>query len=521
MNAVRLVIPKVGLLTLKVFVALLPALIVVGILHFRYGTNIYEHVPIWNDEVGYWHQAATFAAVGFEGGYYALNENPAQAAWTRFDVHGPWYPMLYGTLGRLLGGWELYTGVLVNLILFSTSILIFILTVRPSGLQLLTLGLVLASMHPVLLYLPTSMSEGMQAAIAMLLAAIFWRLLRQRGQVKPWQMIGYGAFLWLVTVTRLSWGILLLPFFLLAFPFTVRGVLLALLMTVATAILAYSMVAWTTPGSSNHSVMRVLAGFSSSMQDGVNLLGSTLNHNLELYLSSDKSPLDRLLTLQIGGLLLLVALSGAVAFLLKSRSINKLVLTSALLSHQQALFHLYNMLGIVVASLMLYVIAVDSDYRVIGHHVLLSLALMLACRHFVTPAAFAASFLLSLATFFGSLDAFVIASGRYTARAGLEQITLVRQAIAYDPGAESPWCNTVLMEVESYQNFVTLLPPGLGITWVWKLEELESIRSRYVWLRGDRQFNAERLSRRGLSLSFIDHVPDGQLYLNEASACPR
>lgn len=102
-----LIIRRVGTFLARLLVSFLPALLVISILHFRYGTNIYEHVPVWNDEVGYWHQAATFAAVGFQGGYYSYNENTARATWTRFGVHGPWYPMLYGTLGRLLGGWEL------------------------------------------------------------------------------------------------------------------------------------------------------------------------------------------------------------------------------------------------------------------------------------------------------------------------------------------------------------------------------------------------------------------------------
>jgi len=171
---------RVGTHALRLLVAFIPSLLVIAILHFRYDTNIYEHVPIWNDEVGYWHQAATFAAVGFQGGYYALDENPAPAAWTRFDVHGPWYPMIYGTIGRLLGEWELYTPVVINLLLYTLAVCVFIYTVQPNFVQLVVMGLILASAHPILLYLPTAMSEGLQAAVGLLIAAIFWRLLSRR-----------------------------------------------------------------------------------------------------------------------------------------------------------------------------------------------------------------------------------------------------------------------------------------------------------------------------------------------------
>ncbi|MCS6834432.1 MAG: hypothetical protein NZ750_00245 [Anaerolineae bacterium] len=506
-------------LALKLSTPLLPALLVVGILHFRYGTNIYEHAPVWNDEVGYWHQAATFAAVGFQGGYYSYNENVARATWTRFDVHGPWYPMLYGTLGRLLGGWELYTGVLLNLILFSASTGIFVLTVQPSILQLITLGLVLASMHPVLLYLPSTMSEGMQASITMLLAAIFWRLLRQREQAKPWQLVAYGAFLWIVTVTRLSWGILLLPFFLLVFPFNVRGVGLALLMTALSSASAYLAMNWVTPQQAYHSVLLTLNAFGESWSAGIAALVERFLYNAGRYFDTSKSAIDLLLTVQTILVFLMTTLALVASLLLRNASRRMTFWIGA--SSRELSFHLYNLTAILVTSFFLYIIGTFGDYRVVGLHLLLTLVLLVMSDHFLSPLAFSAIFFMGLPFFFNASDYFMHYDGvHFGDHERVQQIQLPPE-LRYDPNASSPWCNTLVIDVSLYRDFLVAVPPGIGISWVLSFQDWqgETLRSRYVWMRGERAANEAFAAARQLSLRYLDDVPGGQLYLNEASAC--
>ncbi|MCS6834431.1 MAG: hypothetical protein NZ750_00240 [Anaerolineae bacterium] len=498
---------------LRIFVSCLPALLVVGILHFRYGTNIYEHVPVWNDEVGYWHQAATFAAVGFRGGYYSYNENVARATWTRFDVHGPWYPMLYGTLGLLLGGWELHTPIIINLLLYTLSIAVFIHTVTPSSVQLLVLALVLATMHPIILYLPTGMSEGMQAAFAMLLAAIFWRLLRQREQVKPWQLVAYGAFLWIVTVTRLSWGVLLLPFFLLVFPFNVRGVGLALLMTALSAGTAYAVVDWVTPGQSIHSVFHTLSAFTISFDEGLHALTHRLGVNWERYISPNKRPVDVLLTQQfwtVGGILLLSLASAIVSFIRKTSKATRIF---------HLLFNLYNLLLVLLSSLFLYIMGRFGDYRVIGIHLLVTLALLATFRHYLAPLAFVLMTFMGLAAVGTDADTHrFYGTSRFTALSSVKAIDIPKEVIFYDPNAKSPWCNTLLMEIPLYTVHATRIPSGIGLSWVYSLNDINTIQSQYVWLT-DESIEQRQAEALGFKLSPLFDMPMGMIYLNEASAC--
>jgi hypothetical protein len=41
---------------------------------------------------------------GFGSGYFTYAEHPARLAATHFSAHGPGFPLVYGSLGRLAAG---------------------------------------------------------------------------------------------------------------------------------------------------------------------------------------------------------------------------------------------------------------------------------------------------------------------------------------------------------------------------------------------------------------------------------
>ena len=89
-----------------VAVAVLPAATILVLIHLLFGTTIFHDHPstqlVWNDEIYYWHQIATFKRAGFNGGYYTYQEVPAPNL-SHFGTHGPMFPMIYGVLGYLVG----------------------------------------------------------------------------------------------------------------------------------------------------------------------------------------------------------------------------------------------------------------------------------------------------------------------------------------------------------------------------------------------------------------------------------
>ena len=90
---------------LFVSVGVLPILFAMGMLYVAQGIFLWELLPGGADEVLYWHQAATFRSVGFDGGYYTNYEQTSPASFTTFYAWGPFVPAFYGGLWRIIGWW--------------------------------------------------------------------------------------------------------------------------------------------------------------------------------------------------------------------------------------------------------------------------------------------------------------------------------------------------------------------------------------------------------------------------------
>jgi hypothetical protein len=95
--------------------ALAPAVATWLLVRVHLDAHLGDFVPAFeNDQIGYWHYVLSFGHVGFESGYYTPNEHPAAAGLVHFDVHGPFFPMLYGSVARLVG-WDLDSGTYFNM----------------------------------------------------------------------------------------------------------------------------------------------------------------------------------------------------------------------------------------------------------------------------------------------------------------------------------------------------------------------------------------------------------------------
>ncbi|MBC7814473.1 MAG: hypothetical protein H7175_25175, partial [Burkholderiales bacterium] len=170
--------------------------------------SLSDYVPLSSDEVLFWHQIDTFREVGFNGGYYSINEVPAAAAFSHFYTKGPLFPALYGTAARLTG-WQLDTGVTFNLIVVTLALAIFIAITRPNHAQLIALGLVIVTFWPLMSTIPLIMQEAFQSALALILAAIFYRILNRAEPLSPIALVTVTAFILLASLVRgVTWAML-------------------------------------------------------------------------------------------------------------------------------------------------------------------------------------------------------------------------------------------------------------------------------------------------------------------------
>ena len=70
---------------------------------FNYDLSHFQLSRTWNDEIANWHEVNTFKSVGFDGGYYSIQEFIARSTFFRFGVHGPAFAAFMGSLARVFG----------------------------------------------------------------------------------------------------------------------------------------------------------------------------------------------------------------------------------------------------------------------------------------------------------------------------------------------------------------------------------------------------------------------------------
>jgi len=200
---------------LSILVAILPALLTAIMLGDIFGVNIADFLPrIWNDQVGYWHWAKSFSAVGFGAGYNGWDELIAPATFNPYGENGPFYQMIYGSIGAVLG-WQNALPIYINMGFLFLALLIFTRSAKLENEQILHLGAGVLLLFPVLLYLPLSSHETLNQSIAILLATLFYLL--QKGRLGGYTKVFFVFFLFLASLIRLSWAVLFCRFFLCSF----------------------------------------------------------------------------------------------------------------------------------------------------------------------------------------------------------------------------------------------------------------------------------------------------------------
>jgi hypothetical protein len=158
---------------------LIPILINLAIPYVLFKSTFFDIVPVWSDEVMYWHETLTFSQASFNGGYYTVEEVPAPASFTHFYFHGPTFKMFFGVLA-LVFGWHAWSGILFNIILFTIALTVFVFLIKPDFKLSAALGLLFLTFWPTLFYFPTIMQQILHQTFAVLLAVLFWNMIGER-----------------------------------------------------------------------------------------------------------------------------------------------------------------------------------------------------------------------------------------------------------------------------------------------------------------------------------------------------
>jgi hypothetical protein len=513
-------------LLLTMLILVTPTAGVVLLFQTLFRSTIVDFVPAgatWNDEVYYWHQAATYSQVGLAGGYYTYEELPPRSSgWVRFGAWGPAYPVLYGTAGRMLGGWKPYTGIVINLVAMTAAYGVFVALVDPDVRQLLVLELFSLVWWPTWFYLAFSSSYAFIYACSIIIAALFYRLIQLR-QTPSTQFEWLAlAFLVGASTVRPQIAILSFPlFFITLRDGSWRSQGLAVLKGIGVVGLAYLfMILFSSSYPYAPIFSQAIGGVGFSVPGMARDILSNITWNtvdlITYHLVTPSAFFSGLVWWNIGltGQLFVTLLAATVAALLSVRLARKTAAGFGPIE-VELLFHVFNLASILAIVTTVYTASLAVNY---APCLLVSYLLLIAFRHWRAAAAVVLCNLGFMVLFPGTFHEWRSANFQYDAPQLAQAQNALAGVVRYQPGAD-PWCNTLLSASApfTFPEMISI-PPGIGYSV--HLGEAGDpylalpVKSRYVLVAAG---TAPPLQWGNLELLAASSV--GNLYVNWDSPC--
>jgi hypothetical protein len=477
---------------------LLTPLVAISLVLATCSATLLDCVPYYNDEIHYWNEVSCFTAVGFNGGYFVPNEHPAPCTLTRFGPHGPVFPVLYGCLARVLGGWHLWSGPVFNIVLLMLGAAFWLWCCRLDPIRLGTGIFFLATFWPCLRFLPCTMQEGLNDALAFVLAGL--ANADVTGKRRPWTSYAFLVAVVLASVVRITWILLLIPW---------ASVVLGRV-SWRKRLLALTVIAFVFPACVllNRFLCAPYPNFVSSL---IQTAHSSPSHAFDEFVWRGRWSVAKYFSPRNGETSEVLLRCEVIGLFLVS--VWQCVMRSG--SDRRAYFFTALNLGCITClTIALYDVVDWRDYRVVGPHLLVSLLLLLAGNGSRLVLHMAGVNLVFMMPFFSEFaysnsDRFLIDSANIVkSRAGFEHY------VPYDL-EESAWGNTVLIDVNHQEFLLLAVPPGIGISFVMKNLDEESLelppKSKYVilWYSPDHPSVRDRMHLRPLT-----RFPMGMLYEN-------
>lgn len=494
---------------LSLAIALLPILVVCATIYLGLHSSLERYGPysFWNDETGYWLWTRSFSHVGFSAGYNAPNELIAPAAFNRFGEGSPFYIYLYGTIARLIG-WAPHIPILINFFLLALAIFAFTYFTKLEPVQTLFIGLIVITTWPILLYLPLTTHETLNQSIGFILSIVFFRLLSQPDAVCLSAKISFVVLIYLATLIRLSWGLLLIPAIFYALNGnTARRLFLSVIVGLSLYASAILITSYLVPPVNNS----ITAVIRESLARGPRAFFEHISFQLFLMFRFRELNPNIAVLFQIG--IIIIWSLVRLIHLIRQR------LSTVSILQSQSAFDIYNMGTLASAGLFLYL--QEGFYRTFAPAMLIVYLLHVERKDYRFLTALLAInivFFYSYMTFYAKVGDFeIIRSDFTTPFVERDQLQAkLGEQIVFDPGAQNPWCNTLLIPLNYYDYRLTVLPPGIGVSYVLDAKSLEMpVKSHYLLLD---QKTYEILAA-GTRMEPAGAFSIGDLYYNLDSGC--
>ncbi|XVQ82598.1 hypothetical protein ACQP2K_27555 [Microbispora siamensis] len=474
----------------RVIIGFSPALAVMVLVRHYFNAGLLSFTPAWSDEIEYWHQVATFRAVGFAGGVYGVDEAEGRLPFLHFGWHGPAFPMLLASIGAITG-WRPSSGPLINMAALGTALFGYLALIRAGWVRATLTAALVLTFWPLMLYMTSTMQESIHQATACVLAGLFFLLIRGGPDMRRTLYVAGVVFLSLACLLRPTWALLFVPlFFLRGATLSRRRLGLAVIKAIPIIVAAFGISTAVSMPYPNF-VARLTERLALSPPDAAKLLLAHIYHSVR--------------GLAVGSWPELALRAALLAIIVASGVRVVRHLRGGGATHREdlaaAAFHILNLVPMLALLVGFYDVFDWRDYRVVAPYVLLSALVALArAERSVVIAVLVAD--LAVIGAVGPVFAefhhqHFVAVDPKTAAVG-NHMTYKRAA--------SPWENTVLVDSANYGPGLVNVPAGMGLTLYWH-ESDHPVKSRYLLM------TKEHAMRLGLGrLRLLTTTPLGNLY---------
>jgi hypothetical protein len=487
-----------------------PLLVATLLLAALCGGGLWDCEPAWHDETWYFNEIAVFESQGWQGGYTISHEMPARAPWNHFGTHGPFGPLVYGTFARFTG-MHLATIPILNAILLVLGSVFWVACCRVDVRRSWMAALVAITFWPLILYIPTSMQEGLHFSIAFVLAALSVLLIRNRDN--RWLLALTLAAVAAAAQIRVTWALAAVPALWIALRPQNRwqiGLFAASSLSFV-GVLFLEAVVLVSPYP--NFMKTVLDGAANAPFKTCGLIFLHTLKGIEHYLAPNHDTLIEI-AFRFQTIMLVAVAIYQLREHYRHRTPQRVSVANdgsqASLESTAYAFALWSVVCIVGFVLVFYDVRNWRDYRVIAPHVLLALLVMVSFgavhwlkRHMVLTMAVSVFVVLQFAEFHRPRVAFDASQVATFAEE-------VGKVMPYERGA-SPWDNTLLVDMHSMNAPELLtLPGGIGISTVIKWDQQAwPPRSKYLLL------DRERAAKVGIptSMQKVAETRIGDIYM--------
>ena len=460
---------KWNLLWLFVYagIAILPLLTSIVLVKTELQSKLRNFHPAWSDEVIYWQSISTFKEHGFNGGYFTFEELPAESGRIQMGTHGAAFAIVYGGLAKVLG-WELNSGPIFNTLIFSVAIFLALWTLKPTIMQLILFSLLVPLAFPVLFYLTTTMQESVNYALAILLGAFIIKFTKD-GSSSIFLKISAILLVFVASLVRITWIFAIFPLVYMSLKGHKNRILRTLVFSSVLGCLAYFIFAWWTSPYPDWFFYNVF-GPGIPLVNRLSAFAGRIAQNTRLFFDTSEGVYSTELSLRMQFILVLFLL---ILIIRKNREL--------------ALSGIFLLATTLLAVVALYDVGKFRDYRFLSPILLLGLMILISMiekRGWMkwVMVGFVLASVFGLKGFLSDYQMHQNQFGKNWDPLGDVYTTAIGE-IVFRENAD-PWCNSLLTQHISGENFKTLAP-GIGLNIVLNPMRMADIRSHYLFTSPD------------------------------------